>query len=159
MAGWNEPRPLLGLGNLDKDESVANDVALAESVFALTDALPFKTIGDAFHTFSPDELVSEVEVNVDLVGSSVMTTTSQWQLWQDRFLEVTVETTQAVHSSLAQLLPLPGTLDGSFKFPSGLVLELAKPGSSTVLSEVTYLSENFRVNRIEDKVFVYRKVF
>jgi len=141
-----------------KDPMLGEDKALAESIFSFTDAIPFKSVGDAFHTVSSDgELVSEVEVKVELAGSSIMTTRSHWTPFNGNLMEIRVETTQAVQSSLGGLIPF-GLLDGSFKFPSGSALELVKPGSSTVLAKVTYLSAALRVVRIKDKVYAWKKV-
>jgi hypothetical protein len=127
---------------------------IAESLFLVTDSIPFRTIGDAYQIFTGEDMRSEVTVDLQAAGQSIMTTRSTWQWFQDRFLEVTVATTAVEQSTLGQFLPL---MDGAFRFPSGASLELVKPGSSTVLAEQTYLDETLRVVRVQDKVFVYKK--
>eukprot|EP00746_Dinoflagellata_sp_MGD_P039311 gnl/MRDRNA2_/MRDRNA2_19478_c0_seq1.p1 gnl/MRDRNA2_/MRDRNA2_19478_c0~~gnl/MRDRNA2_/MRDRNA2_19478_c0_seq1.p1 ORF type:complete len:403 (+),score=50.59 gnl/MRDRNA2_/MRDRNA2_19478_c0_seq1:38-1210(+) len=134
----------------------SKDLALSKSFFTLLDTFGRVgwAIGDAFQIIKDEQLISEVEVK-NLAGSSVVTTVSHWKLSpsQQSSLEITVESTRAAQSSLRQFLP--GFDD--IKFPSGRMFETIKPGSSTVLAELTFLSDELRVTRHADKVYVYRK--
>lgn len=120
----------------------------SESVFSFTDAIPIKSIGECYQTITTDSLQSRVQVQVVLAGSSLMTTTSSWRSTEDpNLLELSVEKTQVLDSTVAKLLPF---LDADMAFPSGAALELARPGASTVYLRVTYLDEDLRVSRNED---------
>jgi hypothetical protein len=127
----------------------------ADSIFQVTDMIPFKDVGEAYQTFTDaSELISEIDVEVQFAGSTIMTTRSDYKVLANDQLEVSVKTTRAVQSTIGQILP---GLNGDFEFPSGAALELKSPGSSTVLGRVTYLSDSLRVTRIADKVFVFKR--
>jgi hypothetical protein len=54
---------------------------LSDSIFKITDDIPFKEIGEAKQQFTPNELISKVVVkvsNLPFASSSKMTTTSYW---------------------------------------------------------------------------------
>lgn len=141
---------------------------ISESIFQITDSIPFKSIGSCSQTFTSDgRLVSEVDVEIGLqsilsVGSSKMTTTSKYSFESDdaSVLELQVEKTQVLQSTLEKLVPfqLPLLGDNS-AFPSGQALELVKPGSSTVYMRITYVDENYRLcsNDEDDKLFIFER--
>ena len=89
-----------------------------------------------------------------------MTTTSSWA-WvpsEPQYLELTIEKTQVLDSTVMKMLPFSFD-DENIAFPSGSALELAKPGSSSVFMKVIYLDENLRISRNEDdKVFVHSRI-
>lgn len=130
------------------------DFGLVDSFLGILDAVGSIAwaIGDAFQTITDEKLVSEVEVK-NFSGSSIFTTVSRWNLSQQRFLEITVETTRQAESTLRKVLPGFDQIE----FPSGVALETTKPGSSTVLAQLTFLSDQLRVTRHADKVYVYQK--
>lgn len=109
--------------------------SLSESIFYVTDNIPFKSIGTCTQTFSQlnppktsefvgGKLVSQVEVKVDYFGSSLMTTTSSWRLTSiPNVIELCVDKTQVLKSTIGKLLPF---LDDNLSFPSGAALELLR---------------------------------
>lgn len=143
---------------------------MAESIFSFTDAIPLKSIGECRQTITVDSnerkshddlssgcLVSQVKVDVFLAGSSLMTTTSSWKLTEEPgVIEIQVDKTEVLKSTIAKLLPFASSL----AFPSGAALELIRPGSSTVYMRLTYLDEDLRVVRnIDDnRAYVFTKV-
>lgn len=116
---------------------------LSESIFKITDSLPFKSVGSATQKFTADEnfdggdfmrgtLRSSMELKV-LAGSSLMTTSSTWRTTEESdLLEIEVEKTEVLESSIATLLnPLLNLIpkqltDNLSSFPSGAALELVK---------------------------------
>jgi hypothetical protein len=116
---------------------------LSESIFKITDSLPFKSVGSATQRFTADDgysggdfmrgtLRSSMELKV-LSGSSLMTTSSIWRTTEESdLLEIEVEKTEVLESSISALLnPLlnliPKQLTDNFSsFPSGAALELVK---------------------------------
>jgi hypothetical protein len=140
---------------------------ISESIFKITDNIPLRNIGRCWQTFSDENLVSEVVVEVGLkssfsISSSTMTTTSKWRVdEQDSdVLEVTVEKTQVLDSTIEKFLPIPLPFIGqSSSFPSGSALELLRPGSSTVYMRHSYMDEDFRIvrNIDDDKIFVFER--
>ena len=134
--------------------------SFAENIFAITDNIPIRRIGECKQTFDGAKLSSEVRVEVFPVGSSLMTTTSSWA-WvpsEPQYLELTIEKTQVLDSTVMKMLPFSFD-DENIAFPSGSALELAKPGSSSVFMKVIYLDENLRISRNEDdKVFVHSRI-
>ena len=140
---------------------------LSESIFKITDSIPFKTIGKCSQTFKGNKLISQVEVDIGLpsvasIDSSKMTTTSQWQFddSDSNIIELRVEKTQVLDSTLEKLVPFSLPLLGqSSSFPSGQALEALKPGSSTVYMRLSLLNENYRIcrNDEDDKIFVFEK--
>lgn len=117
---------------------------LSDSIFKVTDSIPFKSIGDATQQFTMENNLSEgesirgtlkssMEIKVAVVGSSQMTTSSRWRTTEESdLLEIEVEKTEVLGSSIASLLnPLikmiPGDIADKFSsFPSGAALELVK---------------------------------
>ena len=117
---------------------------LSDSIFKVTDSIPFKSIGSATQTFNIDEnlmegesirgvLKSSMEIKVALAGSSQMTTSSRWRTTDEPdLLEIEVEKTEILKSTIANVLnPLlqmiPKQLtDNLSSFPSGAALELVK---------------------------------
>jgi len=114
-------------------------------------------IGDAFQTITKEKFVSEVEVK-NLLGVAAVTTSCRWEASQDGSLNITVDTTHAAESDFGRLLPGSSNLIDSIKFPSGAMFEAIKPGSSTALAKLTFLSDDLRVMRHEENVYVHRKV-
>jgi len=131
---------------------------LSNLYFSSLDTLVYDraAVGDAYQTIADEELINEVEVK-GIAGSVVMTTASRWKASQDSSLDITVESTQMMQMDVDQLLPDFAKL-GDIKFPSGLMFERMRPGGSTVSAEVTFLSDELRVTRQKDNVYVYRKV-
>lgn len=145
-----------------------NSDLLYQNVFKLTDNLPFKSIGRAIQKISLDaniienggNLVSQVEVYAFDSAKSLMTTTSTWQSRPDlgTLLEISLLKTEILESTIASMF---SWLDPALlSFPSGAALELIRPGSSTVYSNIKYLDKNLRVvtNDAEDKVFIFTRV-
>mmetsp|Transcript_73621 Transcript_73621/g.127755 ORF Transcript_73621/g.127755 Transcript_73621/m.127755 type:complete len:336 (+) Transcript_73621:69-1076(+) len=114
------------------------------------------SVGEAYQEITDTELVSEVDLR-NLVGAFVMTTTSTLDSIQGRVLELTMKTTQAVKGNIDDFLPDIVKM-GNVKFPSGLMFERIKPGITTVRAEVTYLSDELRVTRHQNNVYVHRKI-
>mmetsp|Transcript_81848 Transcript_81848/g.144952 ORF Transcript_81848/g.144952 Transcript_81848/m.144952 type:complete len:396 (+) Transcript_81848:67-1254(+) len=150
---------------LDRSTRVRRDLSsrdlLSGAFFGTLDTLGFGTsFGNAYQTIEDDRLVSEVEVKGS-AGLFVVTTSGRWKSSEDRSLEITVETTQAAKSDLDDLLPgfLPDIAKiANIKFPSGLMFESIKPGSSTTMARLTFLSDDLRVTRHEENIYVYRKI-
>lgn len=140
---------------------------ISESIFKITDNIPFRNIGQCWQTFSDNNLVSEVVVEVGLkssfaLASSTMTTTSTWKHddQDPQVIEVSVEKTQVLDSTIEKLLPFsPPFIGPSSSFPSGSAFELIRPGSSTVYMRNSYVDEDFRVARnMEDgKIFIFER--
>lgn len=142
--------------NLIKDKLKLN----SKNIYEFTDNIPLKNIGDAIQSFEEIEgnniLKSQVQINVDFVGSSLMTTTSKWiPIEEENIIELRVIKTQVLESTIAKFLPF---LDSNMSFPSGNALELVTPGSSTVYLKVTVLNENIRIVRTAEKVFVFERI-
>lgn len=159
--------------------SIMNAASNADAIFAITDQIPFKDIGEALQKFEDDTLVSKVRLSVDLpfLGSGLVTTTSQWKpVWQPNYdskwssyrqfgrtgsqppreIELKIIKTQVLESTS----PLPFLGGDTISFPSGEVLDLVTPGSSTVLATISYLSESLRITRNEHgKVFVFERYY
>jgi hypothetical protein len=98
-----------------------------DGIFRITDSIPkpIKEIGLCSQTFTASELTSQIEIKVLSVGSSKMTTTSTWSYdpSNSNYLEVRVDTTKILESTLGTFFPF---LDQALSFPSGAALELAK---------------------------------
>jgi len=130
----------------------------ADQVFGITDRIPvsLKKIVDVNQFVSPTGLLISQVLVTSPVGSSLMTTTSRW-LWEDgQDVEVRVEKTEVLDSTLLKLLGLPKPTP----FPSGAALELVSPGSSTVDMQMLFLDEELRVSRnpVDDKIFVFERL-
>jgi len=144
LDGVKDPLPLTR-------DAFATDL-LSESIFAVTDGIPVKTIGEATQTITEDQLVNRVSLAVFGVGQTMMTTTCQRLSMSEgaddsagHQLSLLVETTQPANSSLP--------VADSFVFPSELLL-----GDSAVVNmSITFLDESLRVvrNTADNQVFVY----
>ena len=141
---------------------------LAESFFAITDGLPFYSVGRAMQTISGvgsgnAQLVSSVQVKIRVFDALVppidgfVTTTSDYYAVGSKSAQLKVATTQVIDSSLQQL-PFVGQLVQDVKFPTRQALEQVREGSSEVEVEHTYLSDTLRIARnANGQVFVYTK--
>ena len=141
------------------ENSVLKDRLNPKEIYEFTDKIPLKNIGDAIQTFEEDNILkSQVKVNVDFVGSSLMTTTSKWiPIQEENVIELRVIKTQVLESTIAKFLPFLDS-NNNMSFPSGNALELVTPGSSTVYLKVTVLNESVRVVRTAEKVFVFERM-
>ena len=140
---------------------------LSESIFKITDDIPFKEIGECKQDFTANgELISKVEVIAKLPfdsSSSRMTTTSYWATTQENdIIEVRVEKTQVLDSTIGKLVKSSpfSFLNTEFPFPSGPALELIKAGSSTVYIKVLYIDEEIRIckNVQDDKLLIFKRL-
>ena len=138
--------------------------ALADSIFSFTDMdfLGLKSIGDCIQSFESESLVSKVRIMINPVGSSLMTTTSSYEMIPDDGLlvKLTVEKTEVKDSTIASLLP--SFLDASkfLSFPSGTALEAVRADSSVVYMRMSYLDDSLRIvkNEEDDKTFVFSRM-
>lgn len=141
LAGIPDPSPITRM--------LFGTEQLSESIFAVTDSLPIKTIGEARQTLSAGVLVNHVELKVAGIGQTLMTTTCQYvQAGRDGdSLALTVQTTQPSESTV----PFADAL----VFPSEFLL-----GKSAVVTmRVTYLDDQIRIIRNADnQVFVYSRI-
>jgi len=141
---------------------------LSESFFAITDGLPFYSVGRATQTIAgvgtaKATLVSSVQVTIRIFDALVpaldgfVTTTSEYRPTSSSAALLKVLTTQVRDSTLTQL-PVVGEFVEGFKFPTSETLEQIRAGSSEVQVEHTYLSETVRIARNSNRqVFVYIK--
>lgn len=99
---WGWRRMLKGVPDpFPVTRSLLKTDTLSESVFAITDGIPMKTIGEATQALIAGKLVNRVTVEVFGFGQTVMTTTCRYMSTKDPSeLALTIETTQAVGSSL-----------------------------------------------------------
>lgn len=136
--------------------------ALSESIFSFTDMdfMGLKSVGEVVQNIDTNQLVSQVRININPVGSSLMTTTSSWEAVQSDVLRLTVEKTQILDSTIGSLLPPFLDPNKILSFPSGTALEAVKPDSSEVYMRVSYLDESVRVcvNDDDMKTFVFYKL-
>mmetsp|Transcript_107075 Transcript_107075/g.302796 ORF Transcript_107075/g.302796 Transcript_107075/m.302796 type:complete len:315 (+) Transcript_107075:69-1013(+) len=122
---------------------------LAESIFAVTDGIPIKSIGQATQSIRDGRLVNRVGLTVFGVGDTAMTTACTLLDPEegdgDDLLRLAVETTQPAASSLP--------LADAVVFPSGTVLGDA----ARVVMRISYLDESLRIarNDADGQVFVY----
>lgn len=132
------------LRDIEDPFKIVGPKMLSESIFKITDSIPFKSVGAATQKFTIDEnlmegeslrgtLRSSMELKVALAGSSLMTTSSMWRTTEEPdLIEIEVEKTEVLESSIASLLNpfinmIPKQLTENFSsFPSGAALELAK---------------------------------
>jgi len=141
---------------------------LAESIFAITDGLPFYNVGRASQTISgvgtaSAQLESSIQVTIRIFDALLpqldgfVTTTSDYTSIGASQAQLNVRTTQVKDSTLTQL-PVVGEFVQGFKFPTSEALEQVKVGSSEVQLEHTYLSPTLRIARNDNgQVFVYTK--
>ncbi|CEM18277.1 unnamed protein product [Vitrella brassicaformis CCMP3155] len=146
---------------------------LAESLFGLTDRLPFKSIGESRQRiegspmpnqrFRPERLTNQVRVGVFGLGESKMTTEcsvapQEGPEARDDVLNVTIEKTKVLDSTISRLLPF---LDGDSAYESKSSLENIKQGSSVVEKRISFLDEDLRIvrNDRDGHVFAYWRVY
>lgn len=121
---------------------------LSESIFAFTDGIPLKTVGEATQSLINGKMVNRVAVEVFGAGKTMMTTTSRYEASTDGTeLLMTVETTQAVDNTLP--------FADQVVFPSESFLG----ENAQVRVRITYLDDDLRIfrNEEDDQVFVYIK--
>lgn len=147
---------------------------IAATVFAITDSLPGKSVGEAVQTITANEIKSEVEIFAGAsAGSdrkrkgdgpptfasfrSVMTTTSEITDASGTTTKMRVAKTQVRKSALGRLLrPLVNLDDMEFKTDS--LLSPLREGSTEVSMTTTYLDGLLRVSRNEQgQVFVFAR--
>jgi len=119
---------------------------LSESIFAFTDSIPLKTVGEATQTIYNGQMVNRVAVEVWGLGATMMTTTCRYMPADDPAeLMVTIETTQAIDNTLP--------LADQVVFPSESFLG----DNARIRIRITYLDEDLRIfrNELDDQVFVY----
>lgn len=141
LEGLPDPNPL--------SRSFLGTETLSESIFAITDGIPMKTIGEASQTIYNGRLVNRIGVQVWGVGENTMTTTCRMEPsdTDGTQLTLTVESTQAVGSNLP--------MADQVVFPSETLLG----ASAKVTMRVTYLDETLRISRnaADGQVFVYSR--
>jgi len=144
---------------------------LSEALFAITDGIPFASVGRATQRISGmgaegrgGSLVSSVEVALRVFDALLppnvgyVTTSSRLLDMGGGKVRLTVETTEVKDSTWGEI-PVFGPAFEGVKFPSGDALERVKPGSSSVDMAVAYVSEEMRVTRNEEgQVFVHVRV-
>eukprot|EP00931_Biecheleriopsis_adriatica_P021102 TRINITY_DN13898_c0_g2_i1.p1 TRINITY_DN13898_c0_g2~~TRINITY_DN13898_c0_g2_i1.p1 ORF type:complete len:362 (-),score=54.47 TRINITY_DN13898_c0_g2_i1:260-1345(-) len=141
LAGVPDPLPLT--------RALFGTEQLSESIFAITDNIPIKTIGEAVQTLSDGVLVNRVELKILGVGQTFMTTTCRYTgISEDgASLALIVQTTQPSESSIPEADRLV--------FPSEALLG----SSAQVTMRVTYLDDRLRISRnVDDQVFVYSRM-
>lgn len=136
--------------------------SLAEAIFRITDAVPFKDVGVARQSINATHLVSRISLSINVFdalvprSSSVVTssaailgaTAAPAGAQGARLARLRVERTQVLESSLGELLPfLP---IGAAAFPTSAVFEQLRPGSAEVLLQTSFLSGGLRVSRYLD---------
>ncbi|CAJ1387121.1 unnamed protein product, partial [Effrenium voratum] len=139
LKGIPDPSPV--------SRAVLGTEELSESIFAITDGIPMKTVGEATQTLVNGQMVNRVEVEVFGFGKTVMTTTCRYEPINGSELMLTVETTQAVENTLP--------FADQVVFPSESLLG----ESARVRVRITYLDDVLRIvrNDKDDQVFVYVK--
>jgi hypothetical protein len=135
--------------------------AFSDSIYSISDMdfMGLKSVGECMQKIDSNQLVSQVRLNIKPVGSSLMTTTSFWQPVQSDVVQLTVQKTQVLDSTIGSLLPSFLDPNKLLSFPSGTALEAVKPDSSVVYMRVSYLDDTMRVcvNDDDMKTFVYYK--
>lgn len=151
-----------GFSNLLKDTSSlvkprnAKSPNFADAIYAVTDALPFYDVGFAYHTITPNSLVSQVELKVSLFDAllppakSIMTTTARTRPTPTG-LELTLEKTEVKDSSL-EALPGFGFI-GDLAFPTESAFQRLAglfrlaDYAATVHLQAPYTSDTLRITR------------
>mmetsp|Transcript_73923 Transcript_73923/g.133256 ORF Transcript_73923/g.133256 Transcript_73923/m.133256 type:complete len:188 (+) Transcript_73923:1-564(+) len=122
---------------------------ISESIFAFTDGIPIRTVGEATQSIKDGRLISRVTIQVFGFGQTVMTTSCRFMPANSEGSElaVTVETTQAMGSTL----PFADTT----VFPSEALLG----ESARIIMHLTYLDDDLRImrNDADGQVFVYAR--
>lgn len=125
---------------------------LSDSIFAVTDGIPFKSIGEATQSLQAGVLVNKVQVRVFGAGETMMTTTCSYRpsgiSTDGGLLDLHVEDTRAVGSSIP--------VADAVVFPSADLLG----DSASVRMRISYLDERLRISRnvADAQVFVYCRV-
>eukprot|EP00903_Cladosiphon_okamuranus_P019804 g18203.t2 len=149
------------------------DGSVAATIFAVTDSLPSKSVGEAVQTITEKEIKSEVEIFAGAsAGSdkrgpegpatfpafrSVMTTTSEVMDAAGTEIKLRVAKTQVRKSALGRLLKPLFNLD-DIEFLTENLLTPLKEGSTEVSMTTTYLDGLLRVSRNEQgQVFVFAR--
>ncbi|CAM9195411.1 unnamed protein product [Discosporangium mesarthrocarpum] len=143
---------------------------IAASVFAITDTLPGKGVGEAVQTITPTQIRSEVEIFAGVSEytartqdgppkfpsfRSVMTTTSEITGANGMETVLAVTKTQVRKSALGRLLKPLFNLD-DVEFRTERLLSPLKQGATEVIMTTTYLDPLLRVSRNEQgQVFVF----
>ena len=140
------------LRDIEDPVKILGPKMLSESIFKITDSLPFKSVGQATQSFTVADnlmdgesirgsLKSSMELKVQFAGSSQMTTSSSWRTTEEPdLLEIEIEKTEVLESSIQSLLNpfismIPKQItDNLSSFPSGAALELVKYVSSICIS-------------------------
>lgn len=145
----------------------------ADAIFSITDNIPIKDVGRVRQYIDEKEgggakrMKSEVRVLVNPVGSSLMCTTSDIapaiddSSTQRKLYNLKVVKTEVLDSTVAKYLPFLDPASNPNGFPSGAVLELTNPGSSTFQYSVTFNDGDLRISRsLEDpiSIFIYKKI-
>lgn len=167
-----DPLKIISKLNENKDMSYNPQTTLAETIFSITDSIPFQDVGKSKHFINgpANEFISQTEIKfVSPIGgfttSSFMTTASNIKVMPksekgDVLYELQVQSTKVLKSSLTRYLPSPlKSIFDRIIFPSGLVLEQVKKGSSIVYMRNTFVDDELRIcrNDADDKVFVYKR--
>lgn len=129
-----------------------------EAIYAVTDALPFYEVGNAYHTIRFGQLVSEVELKIRFFDAllpqakSVMTTTCSAVPTPDG-LSLTLEKTEVKDSTLESLPGFAFLADLAFPTQQAFSqlaesLSLA-PNAANVEMLATYTSDDLRITRTE----------
>mmetsp|Transcript_8067 Transcript_8067/g.19686 ORF Transcript_8067/g.19686 Transcript_8067/m.19686 type:complete len:322 (+) Transcript_8067:30-995(+) len=138
--------------------------AMSEAFFAITDGLPFQTVGRVVQTFSDvgsanATLVSAVQVTIRIFDALIppqdgfVTTTSSYRPTGGSTGVLQVEKTEVKQSSWAQIPGLSAI--ETTAFPTRDALERVKPGSSDVRIETTFLSPELRITRSSNPAQVW----
>lgn len=147
------------------------DGSVAARIFAITDSIPGKSVGEAVQTITTDEIRSEVEIfagagaGTDRRGGegppsfpsfrSVMTTTSEITSASGTETKLRVAKTQVRKSALGRLLKPLFNLD-EVEFPTETLLTPLREASNEVMMTTTYLDGLLRVSRNEQgQLFVF----
>jgi hypothetical protein len=161
---WSFRKALKGIEDPFK---IVGPKLLSESIFKITDDIPFKEIGSCKQDFTSNgEMISKIEVkisNLPFDSRSLMTTTSQWLTTKEEdIIELKVEKTQVLDSTIGEILKVSplSFLTPEYPFPSGAALELVKSVSSTVYMKVLFIDEELRVckNIQDDKLLIFKRI-
>ncbi|KAJ9526279.1 hypothetical protein QJQ45_009750 [Haematococcus lacustris] len=138
---------------------LVGEQAVADAIFAFTDAIPGATVGQAYQTLDLEAgtLVSEVDLEVfPGARGCVVTSCSVATGLPPAQLLVTVENTKVARSNL-----LAFVLDQVVVPVKELMEGVRGPGATQVTAQITYLDEELRVTRVQpsNQAFVYRKLY
>ncbi|CAM9614155.1 unnamed protein product [Choristocarpus tenellus] len=151
-----------------EDPRPNQDGSISAAIFAITDSIPGKSIGEAVQTITNTEIRSEVEVFAGASAGtsqgplsfpsfrSVMTTTSEVVVAEGMDTTLSVTKTQVRKSAIGKLLEPIFNLD-NVEFSTARVLSpFRKEGSNEVVMTTTFLDHAMRVSRNEEgQIFVF----